>query len=42
MPGGDPRRLRRRSLRRPLASMAALTLLAAALVLVLLRLDAGS
>jgi hypothetical protein len=39
MPGGDPRRLRPRSLSlgQPLASMAVLTLLAAALVLVLLR-----
>jgi hypothetical protein len=42
MSGGDPRRLRRRSLRQPLTSMAALALFAAALVLVLLRLAAWS
>jgi hypothetical protein len=43
MPAGEPRRLRRRRpLRQPLASMAALALVAAALVLLLLRLGAWS
>jgi hypothetical protein len=42
MPAGDPRRLKRRSVLQPLASMAALALVAVGLVLLLLRLGAWS